>query len=256
MIRTPYIIEYTVLKNNKSIKQGYYKRYYEKNRRLLLEGEFKDNTRSGIWRFYDPYGSLIYAYDYEQQKPIKYNTESIEVVKFYQELILEGKSYILRGANEQPIDTKYPKVEIKNLDTNNYVPPIFIEGNSVFQDILFVAYKNSIKLFDASDAFLISFEIDSLGNSKNFQTIVKGQNMTELKFISNLESMYMKWIPAYNNNKAISVKCLIPVRSLSMRVRNDRITNLIFYSDFDISSNKFRGVEAPYQSHGWIKSIH
>ncbi|MBL4648916.1 MAG: hypothetical protein JKY03_04240, partial [Aureispira sp.] len=58
---------YYILKSNKTIRQGAYSKYNELNN-LILEGEYADNYKSGLWKIYSNDGLLKMKGTYEKNQ--------------------------------------------------------------------------------------------------------------------------------------------------------------------------------------------
>ena len=56
----------SVLKNDKSTRQGLYQAVYLKNI-AIASGQFDKDKKTGVWHFYDPQGRLVQNYDYTQK---------------------------------------------------------------------------------------------------------------------------------------------------------------------------------------------
>jgi hypothetical protein len=57
----------TVLKSDKSTRQGLYQMIYNKTY-ALANGRFENDKKVGIWRFYTPAGHLLQNYDYTKKE--------------------------------------------------------------------------------------------------------------------------------------------------------------------------------------------
>jgi hypothetical protein len=54
---------HTVIETTKEVKQGQYQAFYNKN--LLVNGQFTNDKKTGIWRFNNKYGQLLETYNYD-----------------------------------------------------------------------------------------------------------------------------------------------------------------------------------------------
>ena len=61
--------EYHVLSSDTSIKEGAYRLFYKN--RIIENGSFSENKRSGIWQFFSLNGVLEYEYDFNSKKILK-----------------------------------------------------------------------------------------------------------------------------------------------------------------------------------------
>jgi protein TonB len=67
----PTTIEYQVLKEDQSVWHGTYMETRGKGK--LVEGQYVQNERSGVWTYYQYDNSVYYKYDYEQEKVVEVN---------------------------------------------------------------------------------------------------------------------------------------------------------------------------------------
>lgn len=67
------IEKFQVLKEHQDIRNGSYQALYRR-RVPVAQGNYTNNKKTGIWRFYDPKGKLMQMYDYDS-KTIRYEAK-------------------------------------------------------------------------------------------------------------------------------------------------------------------------------------
>ena len=76
------IEKFQVLKEHQDIRNGPYQALYRR-RVPVAQGNYTNNKKTGMWRFYDPKGKLMQVYDYDS-KTIKYEAkEYAQASDFY-----------------------------------------------------------------------------------------------------------------------------------------------------------------------------
>lgn len=67
------IEKFQVLKDHQDVKNGPYEALYRR-RVPIAQGNYTNNKKTGMWRFYDPKGTLMQVYDYNS-KTIRYEAK-------------------------------------------------------------------------------------------------------------------------------------------------------------------------------------
>ncbi|WP_426668111.1 hypothetical protein ACPPVU_18600 [Mucilaginibacter sp. McL0603] len=62
--------QFTVLKSNELIKNGPYEAFYKRKMPIAM-GNYTQNKKTGLWRFYNPQGKLMQMYNYDRDS-LKY----------------------------------------------------------------------------------------------------------------------------------------------------------------------------------------
>jgi len=73
--------KFTVLKNEKKIRQGSYEKYLifpQKNKNILIEkGEYENNKKVGVWTYFDKKGNISLQYSFDNDSVLIYNGEQM-----------------------------------------------------------------------------------------------------------------------------------------------------------------------------------
>ena len=206
---------YTVLKSDRSIKQGEYVKYGF-NKAIIEKGSFDNGKRSGSWTYYSPNGLKAVAkgsYDADVQSVVwdffNYKGELEQRYDFTKEELLhieldeDAKNHEFLLVNG--MDTILTKLD---------QAPVYIGGStSLFKPILQnIKYPIEAKNAEITGIVLISFLIDENGKTRDHK--VKqgiGYDCDETS-LSAIQSVPDRWIPGRLNGEAVNVVYIIPQR--------------------------------------------
>jgi TonB family protein len=180
---------YYVLKSNKTIRQGNYKKSGWKGK-PLIDGYYKNGSKDSIWTFFDD-GQVEQKYDYTKRELVYEKTDTSKT---------NHKCKILKGA-----DT----IEIK-LDH----PPVYIGGGNVLGQFLAdnVEYPESAKDANKQGTVQISFVIDKKGYSSNFKVAKSVCPALDQESLRVAKVLPNEWIPGVLNGEKVDVIYTLPVR--------------------------------------------
>jgi TonB family protein len=206
------IEEYFVLKKDKDIKHGMYKKISEKG--IILEkGFYKNNQRDSLWVFFlhngidtasygfftddkrigpwvinDNKGILMYIYDYSSGMVSNYNWND-ESNKF---LVLRDNKWV-----EEKIDS----------------PPLVIDGDKPLSVIARnLQYPTRAWRSGIEGQVFISFTVDSTGRMgipKIKDGVDPDLDAEALRLVKLLETI---WYPAMKNEKPLTIEYFLPVK--------------------------------------------
>lgn len=116
--------KYFVLKTDKKIIQGKYKRFMDND--LIAEGQYSNNKKSGNWKFYGYNGKL----------ELEYNYDSNIVVSYDQNQLIDtlDRPVILLGSSIEPrryiqMNLRYPVDAQENNKSGRIIISILIDEN-------------------------------------------------------------------------------------------------------------------------------
>ena len=212
---TLFVEKYTVLSDNKEIKQGEYGLYwgYESNI-LLCSGFYKNNLRDSLWTYYSSNGKVILSgsykdglkvgiwegigsdknielkYDYTNKKLIFYSPKHLDTIKKYN---------VISGA-----DTVYTKLSQE---------PIFLGGSALaIQSIwMNIKYPKSAFLDNIQGQVVVAFTINENGKVSNYRiknSLGGGCDEEALRVVKNIEG---DWLPGMLNEKPVTCEYDLPI---------------------------------------------
>lgn len=179
--RSPYSykLEYDVLKNDKSIKNGIYKKFV--NNKLAVAGNYKNNERVDIWQTFDIRGRIYCSYNYSTDKLVHFKDDT----DLYKE----------EGLDNPPILKEGPIVFLTYLYSNLRYPTIAREKN--IQGVV------EVKLL-----------IDETGNIKNWK--IASSDSEELNQAASDAIELIKedvtFIPARKEGMPVESFYIVPLR--------------------------------------------
>ncbi|HOP04847.1 MAG TPA: TonB family protein [Tenuifilaceae bacterium] len=209
---TNQIEEYFVLKKEKDVKHGLYKKMRE-NGVLIQSGFYKNNlkdslwvnfARNGVdtlsfgnylhdnqidnWVFNDNTGVLKYVYNYTTQRISCYNWNN-ESRKF---LVLTDKGWV-----EDEIDS----------------PPLVLEGSDTHDLIARnIRYPTRAWRGGIEGEVIVSFIVDSTGRMGNIRIMKKVDPDLDKEAIRVFEAINFDWFPAQKDEKFITIEYSLPVK--------------------------------------------
>jgi len=205
---------YYILKSNKTIRQGAYSKYNELNN-LILEGEYADNYKSGLWKIYSNDGLLKMKGTYEKNQKTGiweyFNAEK----KIIQKFDFSNKKLIFFE------DFEFEKENFKivskdNTDNLNLErPPLYLGGKIGILKKVYtnIRYPNLARENGIQGTVKIKFMVNQDGKLSNY-TILKniggGCGEEALRMIKILNDGF--WIPGIANGEFVSTTYTIPIR--------------------------------------------
>lgn len=207
--------EYYILKNNTSIKQGYYKKsdfnikseegFYKNNERdsiwkiyesglLSGTGSYRNNERIGIWNFYNSKNEITQKYNY--------TTKELLFIK-------EPKSCLTYP--------QYQLIKIGSDTTTKYIDRNAVRLGNGENSKLIVKYLNTYpteaRKNNIEGKVNIEYWINENGDVccfkplTNFGSGLEDEAMRIVKEILKNTS----WVPAIYNNKSVSIRMVYPI---------------------------------------------
>lgn len=206
------IEEYYVLKKDKGVKHGTYRKMLE-NGEQIESGFFKNNLRDSLWVYFAPngfdtltYGLYIedhkigswivndkngvlrYVYNYTTQKVSNYNWEN-ESRKF---LVLTDDGWI-----EKEIDS----------------PPLILEGTSPHDLIARnIRYPTRAWRGGIDGEVIVSFIVDSTGRMGSIKIKQKVDADLDKEALRIFEAIDFDWFPAQKDENNVTIEYFLPVK--------------------------------------------
>lgn len=201
--------EYEVLKDEKKVKQGSYKKWrnnvlveegnYKGNKRdstwltyglrgnVLIKGNYTNDEKVGVWQYFDSNGVLEQEYDYSTQKIVAFKPDS--PLTLYQ--IISG------------IDTTYEKLSR---------PAMVIGGSRSYFEIIAknLRYPISAAKSNISGKVYVRFVIDEKGDTSNYGVLKAGDKSLDEEAIR-VVKLIEGWQPAMIDDKPVKVIHTIPI---------------------------------------------
>ena len=175
-------LKYEVLSNNKEIKDGIYRQYYNLSLRLVkIEGQYKNNLRTGIWTLYSNSGQKIMQVDYNKYR-ILYKSPEL-------------------NADEKKNNLNYANVDLSYGTIGDQVPS-FETGFEYYYEYIAKNIRKDLCPKDTSEIrvyvkFLINDD-RSLDNIEISESAGEDYDKEALRLIKNSEGM---WVPGNNEKK-------------------------------------------------------
>jgi periplasmic protein TonB len=201
---------FTVLKSNNSIKQGLYRRYWDKktvveegfyrngqkdsiwttfniwNGSVISRGYYKGGEKAGIWEYYSSKDELEYKYDYSTKTVTFCKTDTITY-------------RILIGP-----DTLRTKLDC---------PPLYIGGKQVLKRTLqdSIDYPRSARDNGIDGKVLIAFIIDSTGRVSGHKIYKSVDPDLDKAALRAAKALAEYWIPASFKGRAVNLLYILPI---------------------------------------------
>ncbi len=180
--------EYFVLKSNKKIKHGEYKRFHPfKTKVVIIKGQYENNKRTGVWEYFDRLGNPNQRFDYTNNKVLYHQVYSTFTIS--------------RLVGGEPV---------KKLSS----PPIYLNGEMALIEWMIknVKYPVAAARTKTSGVFLVYFTVDKFGKPNNFH--VKGPagfglDDEALRAVKSIPSDF--WFPGMIDEEPVDVEIYIPV---------------------------------------------
>lgn len=204
--------EYHVLKNDKKVRNGQYRRLM--NNKLVEEGHYKNNQRdstwisyginqnvlaignyakdekTGIWKYFLAGGELEQAYDYTNKTFVSFKADPPKTA--YQ--VISGK------------DTTYEQLSR---------PPMVIGGSRAYLEVIAKNLKMPSSAFrrGANGRVYVRFIIDETGKTSDFGVLKKGDKDLDAEAIR-VVKLVEGWQPALKGDTPVKVIHTIPISFL------------------------------------------
>lgn len=209
-----YTEEYYVLKSDKKVRHGNYKKlgykdclvingYYKNNKKdstwteylwrtdiIESQGNYKDGDRVGVWEFYNREAELIQKYNFDTKELLYFKPDK--------EADKEHEVKTAKGIEKIKLDT----------------PPMFIGGQDEAGETLLdarIRYPNEAKEKGISGTVWISFFVDENGIAVDHQVkegIGGGCDEESLRLVKEVPN---NWLPGQLNGQSVTAKYLFPV---------------------------------------------
>jgi TonB family protein len=179
---------YNVLKSDKTIRHGEYKKFSYRNT-VVVKGFYKSGIKDSVWE----------CYDYDGQVILKYNYSKSELV-FYKP--------------DEPMKRAEYKI-IGNMDSKANLSrvPIYLGGDYyILSEVLKnIRYPIKAQEYDKSGTVFVSFTVDRDGKTSNYHVNKKlGYNLDE-EAIRVLKLIPDNWLPGMQNGQAVDVEVSCPI---------------------------------------------
>lgn len=174
---------YSVDKKTKR-KDGAYLKLNKLTKDTLVSGNYSNNIKSGLWKYYDKSKNIYLTYNFENKYLNRLSPKISETDSFF---IKKDSLFVLEKVDSPPIYLGY-KDEFRITLSDNLILPVEIIENKI------------------TGFCVCTFVVDEQGKMKDIQ-IEKSLNKKFGKnIIQTLEAINGDWIPAYLNGKPIESK--------------------------------------------------
>jgi TonB family protein len=181
--------EYYVLKSDKSIRNGDYRKFSSKNS-LLIKGHYTNGIEDSIWELYNSNGEIFQKIDISKNELLYLRIEESEKDNLYKLINGNDKSAVV-------------------LDR----PPVYLGGNDIFLSELAKniqypeeAFKNRV-----TGRVFVSFIVDKNGKTSNYQVLKSAGPIFDKEAIRALKSVPENWFPGILNGNAVDIELSYPV---------------------------------------------
>jgi len=211
-IKTPAPVKtkeiFQVLKENKSIKNGSYKKY--RSKKLIESGYYKNNQRDSLWEIYSQKGQIIASGKYKADTLVGIWTYYSFSGSILQRFDHDHDSLIYFNIQEESKIGSAPKTFP---DTAQDQFPIFIGGTAYMFTLI---QNNIIYPFEAwkklkTGKVLISFIVDSYGNTTEVVCKNPVGNGFDEEGIRLVKSFGKAWIPGVQKGRKVKVQYTLPL---------------------------------------------
>lgn len=181
--------EYYVLKSQKSVKHGPYKKLSFKNFPILI-GQFNQGSKSGIWQAFDQEGNLILKYDYDKKELLHYTPSKRN-------------------------DFQFSLLDPKDYNVASLVKPIILDGEPAFFQNLAENIRYPIEALrkGITGKVFVSFVVEASGAVSNYSLLGDSDIDPLLKeeALRVIKTINSQWLPATINGVPIDVVVTLPV---------------------------------------------
>lgn len=180
--------EYFVLKSDKKIRHGEYKKIHPYKPKIpIITGQYENNKKVGVWDYFDLNGNITQRFDYTNGQPLAYQTYSIL-----------GISKVLSGESIERLSC----------------PPLYLDGERVLFEWIAksVKYPAEATKTRTTGTVLVYFTIDKSGKTKDYhvkESHSHGLDEAAINAVKNIPADL--WFPGILDNKPVEVEIFIPI---------------------------------------------
>ena len=181
--RDGFKLEYSVLKSDKSIKHGSYRKY-DATGGLLIDGQYEDDRKAGEWSYYYK-GQVEQIYDFDTLKIVEMEHPSLD----YE--VLQGPEF-----KEMVIDRA----------------PTFIGGRAGLTEKLMeiITYPQEAIRLGIEGRMYVYVTIGDTDNLLDV-SIAKGIDEFDNEVLSSLRQIQDGWISGIHNDRTVATRLIIPI---------------------------------------------
>ena len=205
---TSYKEEYYVLKDNKKIRHGSYKKWV--NGRISLEGFHKNDNMDSTWTTYSSLGHIVSTGNYA-------NNTKVGLWKFYDK---DEPEQVYNYSTQtlvyfKPEDKPAAYTIINGADTTYSVlsrQPLTIGGKYAFYEVIaknlrypVAAHKSGI-----TGRVYVAFTIDETGKTADHKVLKNGNKHLDAEAIR-VVKLLDNWLPALKEDKPVKVVNIVPI---------------------------------------------
>lgn len=203
---------YTVLKSNKKVKHGPYKKmgYQDKvmetgfykngvkdstweeinpySGKVMIKGNYTNDAKTGTWDYYTWGGELEQQYDHSSKQLVYFKPHKADSL------------YMVYNGNELTPST---------LDQ----PPVLVEGSSIIRETMNKNLRYPQEGIDKKiqGTVMISFDIDVNGSTSNFKVAKSADPVLDKEALRVVQLIPPVWIAGVKNGQKVKVQYQHPV---------------------------------------------
>jgi len=180
---------YYVLKSDKSIRQGNYKKFNYKGS-IGINGYFKNGVKDSIWEFFDFQGDLQQKFDFTKNELVYYKVDKNNP---------ENKFRVING------------VDITELKLDR--PPIYIGGDVVMLENLLtsIQFPQAATEHGISGTVYLKFTVDKFGKTSNHK-VLKGLGYgCDEEALRVVKEIPDNWLSGIYKGQRVDVEIVMPV---------------------------------------------
>lgn len=200
---------YYVLKSDKNVREGGYRKYWSAgpHSELLVEGHYHNNLKDSIWKYYSN-GKMVGQGSYMDGEKIgiwigynrgferfRYNFTNNEMVAFINNAGDSSQtSSIITDANPGEVFDRQP---------------VYITGiTSLFRNVSYsVKYPEGAQEKRKQGEVIIAFTIDEKGSARDYVSKTNVGYGLEITALNAVKNIMGEWVPALIKGKPAAVKC-------------------------------------------------
>ena len=167
---------YYVLKEDTSVKYGNYRLYYKK--KIIENGFYNQNNKSGVWQFFSLNGILEYEYDFDTKKVVK-----------------------IAGKEEADLKQKTPCLFLGS----PLIPYLFIVKN--------IHYPDQAQKINLGGTVILALKINKKGKLWSMYLFKKLDPVLDREVMRVAKDFpdYWQWLPATQNGESVDGQYLITI---------------------------------------------
>jgi hypothetical protein len=224
---------YYVLKDNKSVMDGPYELTLMGT--PIVQGQYDHTKKTGVWTYFNSMGEVIYKYDYSSDTLIEFNRVKFDAIQ-WQFDVAKNNAFQFRSGKIVPyVDFSNREFnvikETGTIKSKLNRPPLLLGSSLKLQFELLDILRSKISDFKVMSYSLISFIVDSKGNTKNFKILSTSGLNFEDGLIKQLELKNLKWVPAKLGGENVDVEMTIPIIIKTDYNDRDYIKSNIIFTD-------------------------